>query len=120
MEPITPSKGHRMKTCPTCHLPMAPTGSDGRPRSFCSRVCSARGSHVITDPRHAEVDDVVVLRLTHGEQLDSTKGERLVATQTLTRRGWSIAAIADLLRVTPKSVSRYRQQLNRAATRKVA
>jgi len=57
------------------------------------------------------VDAAVVDRLTCGGRVDSIKSERLEATRQLTRRGRSAAFIADLLRVSQRSVQRYQHEL---------
>lgn len=59
-------------------------------------------------PASDEVDWAVVDRACCGERLSMTCAERRETVRRLTAKGWSAAAIADLLRITDRSVFRHR------------
>jgi hypothetical protein len=101
-----------MTTCPVCgHLIDQAGAPRSRPRQTCSRSCGWILGHWLLSAGQSRVDAMAVERLVTGHPVDSTRGERLTATAILTRRGYSILDIAGLLRVTPKSISRYRFEL---------
>ena len=91
-------------------------------RQFCSRSCANRArpyrrrrrSDAI-NARHAEMDEVAVIRLTTGSPVTSTKAERLEAVRRLIGRGYSTAVVAQRLHTTTRSVWRYRAELTRRA-----
>lgn len=96
-----------MTTCPVCHGPMTLTRPNGRPRTYCSHACALEA----TRARQADVDQAAVWRLTRGEPVASTCGERIAACAILRDRGRSYAQIADTIRVTDRTVARYVAQL---------
>jgi len=55
-----------------------------------------------------EVDEVVVDRLCLGYRTTSTKAERIEAVRDMTERGLSASWIAMSLRMTPRTIQRYR------------
>lgn len=83
--------------CAGCGCPIE------RRRRWC-RPCWVR----VLIARLDEVDDVVVWRLTHGDRLDSTPGEKRAAVAELTRRGMSARAIAERIGIAERSVVRAR------------
>ena len=102
--PLPPDKWTRC----SCGNPITTKRSDGRRRTYCSWVCVVPG-RMLAD---GDVDEVAVYRLLNGEAVKSTRGERLEAVRTLTEKGNSASRIADLMRTTQRSVTRYRA-LNR-------
>ena len=102
-----------MIPCLLCHRPIPSTWPTGRLRKFCSRLCSNRAKAMAINARHAEMDEVAVIRLTTGSPVTSTKAERLEAVRQLIGRGYSTAVVAERLHTTTRSVWRYRAELNR-------
>ena len=100
-----------MKPCPICRRPTPTTWPNGTPHTFCSRLCANRAQIA----RHAEMDEVAVIRLTTGSPVTSTKAERLEAVRLLIARGCSTAVVAERLHTTTRSVWRYRAELHRKA-----
>jgi len=90
--------------CPVCHLPMPEKRSDGRPRFYCSWRCSVPGRVAA----QLEVDEVVVDRLCLGYKTTSTKAERIEAVRDMTEHDLSASWIAMSLRMTPRTIQRYR------------
>ena len=103
-------------TCPECHLPMPEKHSSGRPRFYCSRRCYVLG-HMAAQ---CEVDEVVVDRLCLGYRTTSTKAERIEAVRDMTERGLSASWIAMSLRMTPRTIQRYRAISRLSLTQKAA
>jgi len=85
-----------------------------RRRLTCSRSCGISQGNTKRLARNTDVDDVAVWRLTRGDPVTSTKAERREATRLLTEHGQSTSWIAGLLHTTPRSVTRYRAELNPA------
>ena len=100
-----------MIPCPICSKPVPATWPNGRPRTFCSRLCANRANNA----RHTSMDEVAVIRLTSGSPVPSTKAERLEAVRLLVGRGYSTRSVAERLHTTTRSVWRYRAELNRKA-----
>ena len=65
--------------------------------------------------RHAEMDEVAIVRLISGSPVTSTKAERLEAVRLLVGRGYSTAVVAERLHTTTRSIWRYRAELHRKA-----
>jgi len=91
-------------TCPECRQPMPENHHGGRPRVYCSRRCYILGRMA----QQREVDEVIVDRLRLGYKTTSTQAERIEAVRILTERGRSASWISMLLRMTPRTIQRYR------------
>jgi hypothetical protein len=98
-----------MIPCPVCGRPMSTTLQGGRPRTYCSKGCAQTGKARL---RNADVDEMAVDRLIHGEPVHSTRAERTKASAILTSAGHSAAHIAILLRISKRSVVRFRRVVN--------
>lgn len=57
-----------------------------------------------------DVDEVAVLRLMAGDTVEATQDEKVEALRRLSDLGWSSAEIGDRLRVTDRTVDRWRAQ----------
>ena len=57
-----------------------------------------------------EMDDVAIMRATHGDHVTLTKAERTVAVARLTAQGLSADQVAERLHVTQRTVTRDRRQ----------
>ena len=99
-----------MSPCPICSHDM-PKGPPSKPRVYCSHLCRNRGISRRMYGDAAQVDEVAVFRLLEGWQVASTRAEKIEAVRVLTCQGRSIAWIADYLRITTRSVERYRHVL---------
>lgn len=103
--------------CPVCSAPMAATLANGMPRKYCQPQCARTGGGRARWNGNHDIDDNAVIRiLANDPPATTTKGERMAAVQTLTNQGRSAAWIAGQLRVTERSVSRYRAENRRKAT----
>jgi len=109
-----------MTTCPVCSKPMTVRDRHGNRRVTCSKSCNAKRSNARMHARQADVDDAAVWRLTHGDRVASTHAERVTATAQLTAKGYGLAQVAALLRVTVRSISRYRHETATTNRKKVA
>jgi DNA-binding CsgD family transcriptional regulator len=67
-----------------------------------------------------EVDEVIVDRLRLGYKTTSTKAERIEAVRSMTGRGLSASWIAMFLRMTPRTIQRYRAISRLSLTQKAA
>ena len=105
-----------MTACQWCGKPM--TRSARYPN--CSGHCGAMTNWTRWRVRNSEVDPMAVVRLTTGHPVQSTQAERIAAVATLTARGESAAGIAGMLRVTERTVTRYRALIKSATTRRAA
>lgn len=107
-----------MNQCEWCREDI-PNGHPSRPRRFCNKVHAALWQSRFQILQSEDIDEVVVDRLIHGECHDpltqSNKAERMEATRTLLRKGWSSSHIADYLHITERSVDRYRDDLKKVA-----
>lgn len=104
--------------CPVCSNPMSLKLNNGLPRQHCSRQCAAIAHGRARWHGNRDVDDMAVIRILAGDPpATTTKGERMAAVQTLTVQGRSAAWIAGQLRVTRRSVNRYRSENRREATK---
>ena len=97
--------------CPICSHDM-PKGPPSKPRVYCSHLCRNRGISIRMYGAAGQVDEVAVFRLLEGWQVASTRAEKIEAVRVLTRQGRSIAWIADYLRITTRSVERYRHEIH--------
>ena len=99
-----------MTMCPICSHDM-PKGPPSKPRVYCSHLCRNRGISIRMYGAAGQIDEVAVFRLLEGWQVASTRAEKIEAVRVLTYQGRSIAWIADYLRITTRSVERYRHVL---------
>lgn len=102
-------------TCLCCERgPMVPASSPGRvpvrkaafglcSRCYQNRYRGGRCKH--------EVDSVVVERLIDGDPTPASYSERAAAIGYGLQRGWSASRIAEHLRISTRTVDRYRAQL---------
>jgi hypothetical protein len=99
-------------TCPVCGQLFNPIPRNRKRRQTCGGACGYVIRVASRSARSTTVDPVAVYRLTCGDPPpDTTRAERIQATSILTHAGRSLLQIAELMRVTPKSVSRYRHEL---------
>ena len=97
-------------SCPICSHDM-PKGPPSKPRVYCSKPCRYQGISRTIRVNGLFVDEVAVFRLLEGWQVASTRAEKIEAVRVLTHQGRSIAWIADYLRITTRSIERYRHVL---------
>ena len=96
--------------CPICGQP-ANLWRHHQLRATCGATCGQIFRAVGCMARNADVDEMAVVRLLEGWVVNSTRSERIEAVRVLTCQGRSIAWIADYLRITTRSVERYRHVL---------
>jgi len=101
-----------MTTCLVCGQPKPVRDRWGNLRATCSRDCGNILGQATFAAHQGEVDQAAVWRLTSGDRVTSTHGERITATADLTARGYTLRQVAALLRVTVRSISRYRAETN--------
>ena len=104
------TRTYEIAVCPVCSHDM-PKGPASKPRVYCSLLCRNRGISIRMYGAAGQVDEVAVYRLLEGWQVASTRAEKIEAVRVLTHQGRSIAWIADYLRITTRSVERYRHVL---------
>lgn len=71
-------------------------------------------------PRSLEVDEIAVERACHGEPLPLTYAERAEAVRKLTGQGHSARAISARIRLSQRTVVRYRKRLTGTDRREAA
>lgn len=116
----TPRKGNRVPytgTCPNPTKSMRYEGSTWRRDCDCS-MCSKNRTDFVTEAtckivdwwagQEYDIDEVAVDMVVAGHRMSLNKGERIQATERLTKKGWTSKQIADLIGCTPRSVVRYR------------
>jgi hypothetical protein len=111
-----------MNLCPNCGQPVGPRRRPGTPRTYCTRTCANIGLGIRrqgqpgTPYQYPPIDPVVIHRLTTGHPVTANSSEHLEAVRILTNHGYSTNQIANLMRVTPRTVTRCRAKLtNRKA-----
>lgn len=119
-----PKIGYYAKVCRTCYLALPSrrcpdcgkklTSSHSSRCQACWDAIRPRAGHVST-PKGWEVDEMAVERLMWGYPVNANPSERRLATKELERYGLTAVQIAERLRVTPRSVERYRATLKRAS-----
>jgi len=71
-------------------------------------------------PRSLQVDDIAVERACFGDPVSLTYAERAEAVRKLTRQGQSAQAISARIRLSRRTVQRYRQRLSGTGRREAA
>lgn len=100
--------------CPDCGRERTVQARPSAAGRRCAR-CNALYARQLATARQAEVDDVVVDRLTAGFRVKSTSAERRAAVAVLSRRGLTCELIAARMHTTPRAVQRMRSELRRGA-----
>ena len=101
-----------MIPCPVCARPM-PARRNGHKAICCSSLCHNRSNGERRRADNSYVDEMAVVRLVNGWDVEATRGERVAAVAILTRRGRSASWIAESLHITERSIYRYRAELTR-------
>ena len=100
--------------CPICSQPVTEPRHDSpsKLRVYCSKPCRYQGISRTIRVNGLFVDEVAVFRLLEGWPVASTRSERIEAVRVLTVQGRSAVWIADYLRITRRSVERYRHEIH--------